>query len=251
MSLWFPGARSNPNAAIRLFCFAHAGGGASGFARWPRHLPPHIAVISCQLPGHEERLREPTIEQMPPLLDALIPDLLPLLDRPFAFFGHSLGSWIGYGILRRLRQAGGPLPIRFFVSSCRAPHLPPRVGPIHQLAPQLMIDEIQRRYGAIPAPILEDRDLMDMFIRVLRSDFALFESAEFPPEPPLPCPITAFGGTEDPIVGPADIQAWSTHTAAPGFQFRPIPGGHHYLRDFPPALFQEITAALAVSEPES
>lgn len=241
-SVWFPSANSSPSSRGRLFCFAHAGGGASLFARWQRCLPPDIAVIACHLPGHEERLREPAIERMEHLLDAMMPALTPLLDRPFGIFGHSLGAWIGYGVARRLRRIGAPMPLRLGVSSCRAPHLPSQLSALHDLPTATMLTEVQRRYDPIPEPILRSRELLDLFLRVLRSDFALFETTSFSTEPPLSCPISAYGGSDDAVVTAADLRAWAEHTAAPGFQFQPLKGGHHYIRDLPDALFREISA---------
>ena len=242
-SPWFPRSNSNPDAKVRLFCFAHAGGGASMFARWGMELPSWVEVVGCQLPGREERLREPAIERMEPLLDAIAPELEQRLDLPFAFFGHSLGGWVAFGLARRLQDAGGPLPKRFFASSSRAPHLPSRLPPIHALPDADFIAELQRRYDSFPAVILAEPDLRDMFLRVMRSDFTLFETTTYEAEPPLDCPITAFGGQADSIVTRVDIEPWSLQTAG-DFQFRHLPGGHHYLREQPRLFFDALTRAL-------
>jgi medium-chain acyl-[acyl-carrier-protein] hydrolase len=245
MSRWFPRPHApSPSAAVRLICFAHAGGGASGFFRWGQHLPAGIEVVACHLPGHEERLREPAVERMGPLLDALIPELLPLLDRPVAFFGHSLGAWIAFGAARRLRDAAAPLPLRLFVSSSRAPHLPSRLAPLHQLAAPALLHELQRRYGRFPSVILEDRDSLEMYLAVLRADFALFETTAFGAEPPLSCPITLFGGRGDEVVTAADLEAWAIHSTTPTAPPRLFDGGHHYLKDLPRDLFAALAGAL-------
>ncbi|MBI1357389.1 MAG: alpha/beta fold hydrolase [Acidobacteria bacterium] len=244
MSAWFVPARPNPSARVRLICFAHAGGGASGFARWPLFLPGEIEVVGCHLPGREARFREAPIERMEPLLDAITPELQPLLDRPYALLGHSLGSWVAFGAARRLRALGAPAPVRLFVSGCRAPHLSSRFPPIHQLPASAMVHEIQRRYGVLPALILEDREVLEMFTRVLRSDLALFETTRFPPDEPLACPISAYGGREDVIVSAPDLEAWAEHSAAGDFEFRSFPGGHHYIRDLPEGLLPGVAAAL-------
>jgi medium-chain acyl-[acyl-carrier-protein] hydrolase len=244
MSRWFPRPHAPSTAAVRVICFAHAGGGASGFFRWAQQLPAGIEVVACHLPGHEERLREPAVERMEPLLDALVPELLPLLDRPFAFFGHSLGAWIAFGAARRLRDRRAPGPVRLFVSASRAPHLPSRLAPLHQLPAAALLHELQRRYGPFPRVILEDRESLEMYLAVLRADFALFETTAFAAEAPLDCPIALLGGRTDDIVTPADLEAWAMHstspTAPPGF----FEGGHHYLKDLPRERFAAIAEAL-------
>jgi surfactin synthase thioesterase subunit len=186
---------------------------------------------------------------MEPLLDTLVPEILPFLDRPFGIFGHSLGAWIGFGLARRLRQQGAPAPKRLFVSACRAPHLPGRFPPIHQLPDGPLLQEIQRRYGGLPSLILDDREVLQQFLRVLRADLALFETTVFAAEAPLACPITALGGQSDTIVSSTDLEAWSEHTAHPAFHFRSFPGSHHYIRDLPAGLLPGIAHGLEVSIP--
>src|SRR5262249_29407396 len=66
-----PGTRAAPPAALRLFCFPFAGGGASAYARWGQRLGPDVAVLPVQLPGREGRMSEPRITD----LDALVDDL--------------------------------------------------------------------------------------------------------------------------------------------------------------------------------
>ena len=75
--------------SLRLFCFPYAGAGTSIFRTWRERLPSDIEICAIQLPGREKRIREPLIKDLSSLLDKLVPALLPYLDRPFAFFGHS------------------------------------------------------------------------------------------------------------------------------------------------------------------
>src|SRR5688500_5923578 len=91
---WLACVRPRPRSAIRLFCFPHAGGGASGFHGWADALPGPVEVCPVQLPGRETRLREPAFTRLGPLVEALAGALRPYFDRPFAFFGHSLGALV-------------------------------------------------------------------------------------------------------------------------------------------------------------
>ena len=123
---WLTAPHRRPDAKTRLFCFPPAGGGGSMFYQWPEGLPASVEVWSVLLPGRERRISEPAFLRMEPLVDELFPVLLPFLDRPFAFFGHSLGAWVSFEITRRSRQQGGPQPIWFFAAGASAPHVPRR-----------------------------------------------------------------------------------------------------------------------------
>src|SRR5512145_3388424 len=118
---WIVRPEPNPDASLRLFCFPYAGGGSSAFRTWQAYLPPHVELCAVQLPGHETRLREPLFTSLPPLVDAFAQVLTHYSDRPFAFFGHSMGAIICFELareLRRLRRAG---PRALFVSARIAP----------------------------------------------------------------------------------------------------------------------------------
>lgn len=45
------------------------------------------------------------------------------LDRPFALFGHSMGSLVAFELARHLRGELGVEPAHLFVSICRAPQI--------------------------------------------------------------------------------------------------------------------------------
>lgn len=250
-SPWFPAAGRNSRARARLFCFPHAGGGASLFGTWPPYFPDRLEVVSGHLPGHEERYREPAFVRMEPLLDALEHAIMPFLDLPFSLFGHSLGAWVAFYLARRLRQSSLRLPARLLVSGCRAPHLPSRHERIHDLPQAQLLSEMQRRYAPIPAAILDDREMLALVVDALRADFALLETTSFRAEEPLPCPISSFRGDKDSMVDASESRDWARHTRA-GFHEFAVRGNHFYLR--PPgaevlALFRAQLEPLAMGAP--
>src|SRR5438128_2230867 len=82
-SPWLTRPKPNPQAHLRLFCFPHAGGGASMFRSWPDALPPDIEVCPVQLPGRESRLLEPSFSQLSPMVQTLTEVLHTYLSVPF------------------------------------------------------------------------------------------------------------------------------------------------------------------------
>src|SRR5438105_324520 len=120
---WFACVQPRPRADVRLLCLPYAGGGAALFRTWADALPPTIEICPVQLPGRETRFREPAISRWDPLLGQLAEALAPYLDRPFAFFGHSMGALLAFELAHRLRTHYGLRPTHLFASGCAAPHV--------------------------------------------------------------------------------------------------------------------------------
>lgn len=240
-SSWFVPFPTMSATDLRLFCFAHAGGGASAFRRWQALLPANIQVCAIQLPGRENRLGEAPWTNLIALAKHLSLLLQPISSFPYAFFGHSLGAKLAFAVARELRRSKQPLPRCFFASGSRAPHLPePR--PLHHLTDEAFIAEL-RRYGATPAAILDNRELMTLYLPLLRADFCLDETYVCQKEAPLDCPIFVFGGQDDAEASPDELSAWQAHTRFPCSP-RLFPGGHFFLHSAQYLLLAELRACL-------
>ena len=241
-SLWFSPPPALAGVGMRLFCFAHAGGGASAFRRWQALLPANIQVCAIQLPGRENRFGEAPWTELAALAEHLSVLLRPYTAFPYAFFGHSLGAKLAFAVAREVRRSKQSLPCCFFASGSRAPHLP-ESRPLHQLPDECFIEEL-RRYGVTPAAILDNRELMDLYMPLLRADFRLDETWLCREELPLECPIFVFGGEDDVEAGPEELAAWQMHTRFPCAP-RLFPGGHFFLHDAEFLLLTELRAQLA------
>lgn len=232
-----------PPARARLFCFPYAGVGGSVYRLWQNGLPHSLEVCTVNLPGREQRFREAPRTSIDELVDELVPALLPHLDLPFCIFGHSMGAVLASEVTRALAEAGNPLPQHLFVSGRRPPHIPGTESPMHGLSDPAFIAELNRRYRGIPAEILEQPDLMALFIPVLRADLTALETHSPARRSPLSCPITAFGGADDRLTPREHLEAWRSETSA-AFQVRVYPGDHFYLNSERPRLLADIAAVL-------
>jgi medium-chain acyl-[acyl-carrier-protein] hydrolase len=239
---WIACRKSNPQARLRLFCFPYAGTGASIFRTWSDGLPADVEVCPVQFPGRGTRLMETPFTQLSPLVQGLAQALVPLLDKPFAFFGHSLGALVGFELARQLRRQSGVQPVRLFVSADRAPQIPHRDRPIHALPEGEFLEEL-RRLNGIPGKVLEEVELMQMMLPVLRADFAVYETYVYSTEPPLNCPISTFGGLQDHRVSRGDLEAWRDQTSDT-FSLRMFPGDHFFWNTTQPLLLQVLSQEL-------
>lgn len=239
---WITYPKPQPLARLRLFCLPYAGGGASIYRGWQDDLPASIEVCPIQLPGRENRFREPRFTQLPPLVAALSLAIRPHLTKPYAFFGHSLGAIMGFELARTLRRQGSPQPMRLLVSGHRAPQLTYRMPVAHDLPDAALVREL-RRLNGMPDEVLDNADLMDLLLPLLRADFAVAETYTYTPEPPLDFPISAFGGQRDEGVSEAEMASWNTQTTA-DFSLQMLPGDHFSVFKEREPLVTAIRAAL-------
>jgi medium-chain acyl-[acyl-carrier-protein] hydrolase len=241
-NMWIRCFKPNPQAHFRLFCIPYAGGSASVFRTWAAQLPSKVEVCSIQLPGREDRLREPPFADLTALIAALLPAFVPYLNLPFAFFGHSLGALICFELVRQFRQQGYSIPSHLFVSGRHAPQIPNPNGFIHNLPHDQLIEEL-RHYAGTPEVVLQNAELMALFLPILRADLAMNETYTYVSEPPFNCPISAYGGLADQKVSAANLEAWQNQTAA-AFNLQLFPGGHFFWKTESEDLLQSISQQL-------
>lgn len=239
---WFSSVSASAEARLRLFCFPYAGGGASIYRTWAQQLPDTVAIYPVQLPGRESRLSEEPFSTIPPLVQAVAQALLPYMDVPFAFFGHSMGALIGFELARELRRRGGPAPAHLFVSGRWAPHIPNANPPTFDLPESEFIEELRRLNGT-PSEVLEHPELRQMVLPLLRADFKICETYFYENEPALDCPISAYGGLQDPDVSLQNLREWQRQTSS-SFKLSMYSGDHFFLHTVQSQLVQDISRDL-------
>jgi medium-chain acyl-[acyl-carrier-protein] hydrolase len=245
---WFVCYKPNSTARLRLFCFPYAGGGASSFYTWTKELTSDIEIIGIQMPGLESRFKERPIKSVELVVKMLAYAIYSKLNKPFAFFGHSLGAFIGFELTRQLGKQFGLKPVHLFVSGIRAPHTPNSNPSIHRLPRGAFLKELNRRYGGIIEEIFEDPDLVQELLPGLRASFKMYESYKYVNGDPLDCPITAFGGLQDDTTSQEDLEAWRKQTKST-FALHMMPGNHFFIHlereNFLPTLSNEVSKTLA------
>ena len=239
---WVSWRSPNPQASLRLFCFPYAGGAALPFRTWPDSLPIAIELCPVELPGRGKRITSVPFTRLQLLVQAIAIALLPYLDKPFAFFGHSMGGLVSFELARLLHKNYGKSPVHLFVSGNRAPQVPDPDPPIHALPEPEFLEELRRLNGT-PAAVLENAELMQLLLPAIRADFAVVETYAYTPEPSLDCPITAFGGLQDREVSCDDLKGWQEQTNA-AFSLHMLPGDHFFLQSAQPLLLQSLSQEL-------
>jgi len=242
---WIRCPKPRPAARTRLYCIPQAGGGAAAFRTWSAGLPEDVEQRSVQLPGREDRLKDAPQHSVTPIVAELADALIPELDRPYAIFGHSMGALIGFELVRELRRRGAPAAGRLFASAFRAPQVPRREAAIHELSDEEFVEEVNRRYDAVPQMVRENQELMDLVLPGLRADIAVCDSYEYVEGEPLACPISVFGGEQDRQVGREDLAGWEAQTTG-GCSLTMFPGEHFFHQSEQAAVLAAIAAGIAL-----
>ncbi|XP_006872678.1 PREDICTED: S-acyl fatty acid synthase thioesterase, medium chain [Chrysochloris asiatica] len=219
----------NPKAIFRLICFPWAGGGSIHFAKWGQTIHDSMEVHSIRLAGRESRYEEPFASDFFHVVDEIICALLPILqDKPFAFFGHSMGSYIAFMTAARLKERHQLEPMHLFVSSANAPHVSVRLPiPEDKDLTENRIYHFLATNGGTPQNLIDNSHLQE-HVPVLMADINLMRSFifEIQSEAVLSCDLTCFLGSEDELIKGAE--AWKAVTSG-SFDLHCLPGNHFYL----------------------
>ncbi|WP_418154264.1 alpha/beta fold hydrolase [Actinoalloteichus caeruleus] len=238
---------SDPTA--RLFLLHHAGGSHLLYRGWTQHFPEDWELCLLEAPGRGNLQALPLIDDCDRLVDYFHTAIAPLLDRPFAFFGHSMGALIAYQLTRRLLREGDPLPAWLGVSAYGAPHGEASADS----SPHLMADDELRGWlrsgGGSPPQLLDNDDVWHKFAPVFRSDFKLLDTWTPPRSPePLPVPLSVFAGRHDKLIGEDRLLSWRALTTN-FLGLERYDGDHFYLTDHQQPLAAAVTAAMRSAAP--
>jgi medium-chain acyl-[acyl-carrier-protein] hydrolase len=224
---WIFNTKFKPNPQLRLFCFPYAGGNALIYRTWEKYLPSEVECCAVQLPGRGNRLAERPFTQLNPLVDAICEGILPYLDSPFAFFGHSMGALISFELTRKLRRDFNRIPAHLFVSGRRAPHIKDTDPYTFNLPEKEFIAELRRLKGT-PPEVLNHPELMELVIPLLRADFEICQTYSYEEDLPFSCPITVIGGDQDTDVNKEHLEGWRNFTNG-RFSLNILNGDHFFL----------------------
>jgi medium-chain acyl-[acyl-carrier-protein] hydrolase len=224
---WFEDLSPTRTPLLRVFCLPYAGASADRYRAWQGFIPPELDLCLVHLPGRSRRIAEKSFQKLTLLVDALAHQMDSKTDIAYALYGHSMGGLIGFELARELFRRYKIGPRHLFVSGCLPPQLANSGRSTFALPDSEFIAELKRLKGT-PAEILDNAELMEIFLPLLRADFELVETYQCRPGVCLACPITVYSGLDDERVPPQSMRCWEEHTSA-GCTTRLLHGDHFFI----------------------
>jgi surfactin synthase thioesterase subunit len=211
---------------VRLVCCPHAGGSARHFNGWQDAAGADADVLAVTLPGRGTRIRDPLLEDMGAIGRALADDLEPLLDRPYALFGHSMGGLVAYETARRIESRGLRPPTVLGISATPAPPSAPASAATRQSDAELL-DRL-RAFEATPEAAFASSSAINALLPAIRADFAACDAYAPAYGSPLEVPVVAWAGSRDAVAPPPRVAEWRACVSG-GWRLTELPEGHFYL----------------------
>lgn len=225
-SPWIVPLKHSAAGSPSVFCFPYAGAGASVYRSWSKLFTPEMDLYAIQAPGRETRFSEDFVSSISELASIVTKEILNTTDKPVVLFGHSLGAACAYETARALEHMGCS-PELLILSGRQGPGSVSKRAPIAHLSDTEFLQHVLT-YKGTPAAVLENEELMELLLPLLRADFALAEQYKPSPEPLLTCPVLGLGSTQDEWLDQESLERWGDLTLG-SFESHWFEGDHFYL----------------------
>ncbi|WP_432407294.1 thioesterase II family protein [Wukongibacter sp. M2B1] len=213
---------------MTLFCVPYAGGSAAVYDKWKKYADGRIKIVPVELAGKGRRFNENPYDKMEDAVDDVYETIKKSIDKPYGLFGHSMGGMITYELAHKISNSSLPNPEHIFVSGIRPPHLWKDRKIIYMLPDKEFKEEIIDM-GGTPKEIFENKELLDLFLPIIKKDFKIVDKHIYDEKNPLNIEMTVFYGDEEEI-NDNEANQWGIHTNKKCRIFK-INGNHFFIND--------------------
>ncbi len=217
---------------IKLFCLPYAGGSANIYMEWKKYLHPLIELNAIELAGRGPRSEVPFYKSV----DEAVSDIYnrikdDLNNCRYVIFGHSMGSVLAYELAYKIKSLQHLPPLHLFFSGRHAPQIKKDKKNLHVLPDNEFMREVIE-LGGTPKELLENRELLEIFLPILRADFQIVETYNYiEKNEKLDCDITILWGKQEEETTISDISLWRGHTNK-SCRIHLLNGGHFFINEF-------------------
>ncbi|EZH74461.1 hypothetical protein ATO12_11880 [Aquimarina atlantica] len=234
-------------AKPKIIAIPFAGGNQYSFKTIEKYIQKDIEWVTVELPGRGGRFSEQSLDAIHLMVADLFDQILPhIKEGPYMIYGHSMGTLLGYELTKKIVEAKMRLPKCLFFTGRSAPSVLTKKK--RSILPKTLFWKEVYDIGGLPTEILDNKDLLDLYYPILKSDFKAIEDYEYiTQEQPFSFPIYVCMGTEE--VGEdhnqqtiEEIMAWDNETKSLcGPEL--LEGDHFFILKSPQIIAQKIVKA--------
>lgn len=235
---WLIRGKSSGDEAKRVICFHSMGASASLFTYFLLNPPKNTDLLAIQYPGRENRAHEPFLQTVDEIVHHLLIELIPYLDRPYIFWGHSFGGIVAFETIRKLRELGLPEPFHFNLTATIAPHLI-KLWQNREVILRMFVKENDSQYLVSLSKYIEDPEFIKRILPIMRHDMPILQTYQYKKLPKFNMPISCWTALQDDVVYPDEVVLWKEHTNAI-FTINEVNGDHWFLNSNKTRIISEL-----------
>lgn len=228
------------NKDFTLLMLPFGGGNETSYQKFEQFLDKRITMMNAEAPGKGRRIKEPVLKNMYLIADAYFYQFKDRIKEPYAIYGHSMGAYIGHLMIQRIQDEKLPLPKHFFVTSKIAPSR--NYNKKRSIYTNNQFIQHLKDLKGMPDAILENEELLQIFLPIIRSDFDALDAYKYKAREPYPIDMTMICGSHEDV--PDDqLTDWKKETSGE-FIFERWEGHHFWIFDHLQALCERINQTL-------
>ena len=220
------GEQPSQRQRINLICLPFSGASIYSYRDIATQIADFINIMPVELPGRGKRISEPLLSDIYNMTDDIFHQIKTHLNVPYAIYGHSLGTLLGFLLVKRILNEDLPQPLHLFFSGRGGPSVQDKDKHIHALPKKEFIKKLHEYEGS-PQEILNDEGIMEFFEPVLRADFKAITTYVYKKDIPFDIPITVMIGTNEDTTY-EEAMKWQDETSKK-ISVRQFPGGHFFI----------------------
>lgn len=220
---------------MKLFCLPHAGGSASFYTKWTKKIENSFVELVCiEYKGHGVRMDEgfynSFYDMVEDVYDIVSKKIMDKSDK-YMIFGHSMGACVAYELECLLEQRRNLYCSHIFLSGREAPIFWGKDDEVRSDLPdEQFLGEILK-FGGVESSCFDDKEVLDLFLPIMRNDFRLVESInKTKGYPPIKAHMTIMNGSTDKDCELKQVDDWRNSTYL-NCEILYYDGGHFYIND--------------------
>lgn len=215
----------------KLYCFPYAGGSAGIYNVLKEYVDKSVEIVPIEYPGRGARYVKKLCRNINEIVEdayeMISEDICSAVD--YSFFGYSMGSIIAYELAMKIKRMKLKEPNTIFFAAQEALSCKHSIGDIDKLT-DLEFKEKLRQYGGTDKVILENDQLFEIVLPIVKSDFSIFNNYNFVNDKAkLNSNIVTINGDKDQVIQ-SEIEEWRTYTNK-AFDMYMLKGDHFFINN--------------------